>query len=113
MEENVYDVSLDMLKKLKALPERFRNAIVDQIKSNSSSFIDLSGYSQTVGGVVKGSRPFFFEIEYVKEPNTPVVMLDLEEISLDDYLDYIDEEKTLKSNEESINEGVSNIDERN
>lgn len=112
MEENVYDVSLDMLKKLKALPERVRGAIVDQIQFNSSSFTDLSGYSQTVGGVVKGSHPFFFEIEYVKEPNTPVIMLDLEEISLDDYLDYIDEEKTLKSNEESINEGVNNTDER-
>lgn len=110
MEDNVYDVSLEVVDKLKSLPEKIRNEIVDQIEDNSELFVDLSGYTQTIGGVVKGNNPFFFEVEYVKEPNVPVVILGLEEISLDDYLDYIDEEKIFKSNAESTNEGIENID---
>ena len=95
MENNVYDVSLQFFDKIKSLPEKIRNEIIDQIEYNLESFIDLPGYTQTIGGVVKGDKPFFFEIEYIKEPNTPTIILELEEISLDNYLDYIDEEKKI------------------
>lgn len=107
MDENVYDVTLEMIEKLKAMPKRVRMAIANLIENNASEFEDLYGYSQMIGGVVKGNPPFFFEIEYVKDPDTPVIMLDIEEITLDDYLDYIDEEKVFKSNEQETNDGFS------
>jgi len=110
VDDSTYDVSLEMLAKLKALPKRIRMSIADMLDKSWDKFLDLEGYSQMIGGVVKGDKPFFFEIEYVKDPFTPIIILDIEEISLDDYLDYIDEEKTLNSNESKIDKGIERIE---
>lgn len=109
MEDNVYDVSIDMVGKLKKLPARIRFSIADQIELNSSQFIELEGYTQTIGGVVKGDPPYFFEIEYVREPDKAVVILDMDEITLDEYLDYIDEKKIFKSNGKETDYGIDDI----
>lgn len=106
MDEEVYDISLDMINKLKSLPKKVRIGIADLIDYNFYSLPELEGYSQAVGGVIKGDPPFFFEIEYVKEEGKNIIMLDIEEITLDEYLDYIDNEQTLRQIDEGINDTI-------
>jgi hypothetical protein len=38
-------------------------------------------------------------LEYLKQPDEPPIFLDIKEIDVDEYLDYILENKTLKLNE--------------
>jgi hypothetical protein len=106
VDEEVYDISLEMLHKLKDLPERIRVGIADLIDYNFYMLPELDGYSQAVGGVIKGDPPFFFELEYVREEHKNIVMLDMEEITLDEYLDYIDNDQTLRQYEQETNEGI-------
>lgn len=111
-EEEVYDVSLEVIQKLKALPERVRVGIADMLDYNFDALPELDGYSQAVGGVIKGEPPFFFELEYVREEGKNIVILDIDEITLDEYLDYIDNEQALKQFEQETDEGIDDTIQR-
>ena len=75
-----YDISNQIVDGIDALPER-------------------DGFSQRVGGVSNAlSVPFFFEIEYLKQKKEKCVMLSVEEIDVDTFLDYIIDKQTLKFN---------------
>tara|TARA_R100001594_G_scaffold11802_5_gene26463 strand:- start:7830 stop:8153 length:324 start_codon:yes stop_codon:yes gene_type:complete len=56
----------------------------------------MKGWTQLIGGVVKGEIPFFFEIEYLMTEKNEIIYLDVMEITCDDYLDYINLNKYLK-----------------
>jgi hypothetical protein len=50
---------------------------------------------QMVGGVVIHEKPFFFEIAYLKPETGLTVFLSVKGISCDEYLDYINLNKSL------------------
>ena len=70
--------------------------VMAQLEKNSPLLPTRLAWSQFVGAVVRGENPFFFEIEYVKEKNKHPIYLDINEISCDEYLDYINQNKKLK-----------------
>lgn len=55
-------------------------------------------WTQEIAGVIKGKKPVFFVVEYLREGDeeTPT-LVDLHEIDVDEYLDFILNQKTIKS----------------
>lgn len=54
-------------------------------------------WTQEIAGVIKGSNPLFFVVEYIKEDEETPTLVDLHEIDSDEYLDFILNKKTIKS----------------
>ena len=54
-------------------------------------------WTQETAGVIKGKEPFFFVVEYLKEQNQITILVDLHEIEVDEYLDFISNKKSIKS----------------
>jgi hypothetical protein len=52
--------------------------------------------TQIVGGVIKKETPIFFSVEYFSQEQEAVLLLDVQEITSDEYLDLILENNTLK-----------------
>ena len=49
------------------------------------------------GRVIKGETPYFYEIEYLKpREDGYIIFLDIEEITCDEYLDYINIKQIIK-----------------
>ena len=86
------------IKELDMYPDNIQEEVVRQLINHEEDLASLNGLSQMVGGVVKGTVPFFFEIEYLKQEGEKAVYLDIIPIELDDYLDLITNQKTLTSN---------------
>ena len=84
------------IDELITLPYEAALGIMKQVKKNSPQLPEKDNWSQMVGGVIKTDPPFFFELEYVRYKGTHPVYIDVMEINLDDYLDYINLNKYLK-----------------
>ena len=58
-----------------------------------------NGWSQEVAGVItdKGTEPIFFVIVYLKQEDDRPILIDINEIEVDEYLDFIIENKSIKS----------------
>lgn len=65
-----------------------------------------SGWSQTTGGVIRGEDPLFYSIEYLKQLGEIPLLLDIVEISCDDYLDFILENNTIEYHAQRNESGV-------
>ena len=84
------------IDELISLPYEASMGIMKQVKKNSSGLPEKNDWSQMVGGVIKSDPPFFFELEYVKHKGEHPIYIDVMEIHLDDYLDYINLNQYLK-----------------
>jgi hypothetical protein len=70
--------------------------LMTQLEKNLKKFPSHQ-WSQVRAGVIKGDCPYFYEIEYLKpEDDGYIIFLDIDEISCDEYLDYINLNQTLK-----------------
>ena len=99
-EESFYEVDDWFIEKLRKAPRQIGIHIANLIDKNFASLPTAVGWTQNVGGVcITTGEPFYFELEYLKQPDEPPIFLDIKEIDVDDYLDYILENKTLKLNE--------------
>ena len=75
-----YDIGIDIMK---------------QIEGKAGD-LPIGDWSQMIGGVSHGEKPYFFQIEYLKtKEKGAIFFLDIEEISCDEYLDYINLKQTL------------------
>ena len=86
------------IEELDMYPDNIQEEVVRQLINHEEDLVSLNGLTQMVGGVVTGTVPFFFEIEYLKQEGEKAVYLDIIPIELDDYLDLITNQKTLTSN---------------
>tara|TARA_B110000908_G_scaffold172585_1_gene241008 strand:- start:21024 stop:21413 length:390 start_codon:yes stop_codon:yes gene_type:complete len=77
--------------------------IIAQTLAVLESLPEKNGWSQEVAGVIKNEEPIFFVVEYLKQPQEIPILIDINEIELDEYLDFISQLKTIKSylNEQS------------
>ena len=99
-EESFYEVDDWFIQKLRKAPRQIGIHIANLIDKNFASLPTAVGWTQNVGGVcITTEEPFYFELEYLKQPDEPPIFLDIKEIDVDAYLDYILENKTLKLNE--------------
>ena len=82
--------------------------MVGQVLAIITELPDKKGWSQEVAGVLKSythnKEPLFFKIEYLKEQGHIPILVDINEIEVDEYLDFIIDNKSIKSyvNEQRI-----------
>ena len=69
-------------------------------------------WTQETAGVVIQKEPLFFAIEYLKEENEPIVLVDLHELEVDEYLEFISNKKSIKSYYDGREERVHKIDDK-
>lgn len=83
-----------------------QEGVLKDILSSIDYLPQRSGWSQVIGGVIRGKHPLFYLIEYLKEENEPVLFLDVQEITSDEYLDLILENNTIEYHARAITRGV-------
>lgn len=84
-------------RKIGNLPQEISDDILSQIIDNVDELPTKDAYPQKVCGVVKGDKPFFFELEYLNEEGYIPVLLDIEQIGLEEYLDSINRNNYFKN----------------
>lgn len=84
-------------RKMNKLPDELADNIMSVILENIDDLPTKEGYSQEVCGVVKSETPNFFKLEFVHEEDYAPILLDIEEIELEEYLDAINQKKYLKN----------------
>jgi hypothetical protein len=92
----LFDIDYPFQKKVKKYSEETIKQIVFQIVDNISSLPKDNEYTQDIYGVIKGKDPLFFMIEYLNEEDEIPLMVDFEEVTVDEYLDAINDNKHLK-----------------
>jgi len=90
-----YEVDSVFIEKLHMYPVEISLNIIDQVKSVVDHLPKKEEYMQLVSGVVKGDKPFFFQVMYLNEPEYMPIFTDIEEIDVDEYLDEINNKKTI------------------
>jgi hypothetical protein len=55
-----------------------------------------NGWGQEIAGVILRAKPLFFVIEFINQENEPTLVVDVSEIDLDSYLDFIKNNQTIK-----------------
>jgi|APGre2960657404_1045060.scaffolds.fasta_scaffold00046_46 hypothetical protein len=86
-------------RKISNLPEKLADDIMLMILRNISTLPKMEGYSQNICGVIKSDTPYFYKIEFVNEDGYAPILLDIEQIGLEEYLDSINEKKYFKDGE--------------
>lgn len=95
-EMNLYDVDQTFIDSLKRFPNTYRIPVATMVDHNAKELPEHDGKAQKFGGVIKDDNPFFFEVEFLKAKGDIPIFLDVSQISVDQYLDYIIEHKSLK-----------------
>jgi hypothetical protein len=84
-------------RKIANLPDELADNIMSVILRNIDDLPTKEGYSQEICGVVKSETPNFFKLEFLHEDGYTPILLDIEEIGLEEYLDAINQKKYLKN----------------
>jgi len=92
----LFDIDYPFQKKVKKYSEETIKQIVFQLVDNIESLPKDNQLTQDIYGVIKGQDPLFFMIEYLNEEDEIPLMIDFTEVTVDDYLDAINENKHLK-----------------
>ena len=98
LEDNLfYEIADWFFAQLRRFSVSEAEIIIGQILSILTELPSRDGWSQQVSGVIKKKNPTFFVIEYLKQDGEIPILVDIEHIEVDEYLDFILEHKTIKS----------------
>ena len=98
LEDNLlYEIDDWFFSQLRKFTVDEATVIIGQILSVLNELPDRDGWTQAVAGVVTKKNPTFFVVEYLKQEKDIPILVDVEEIEVDEYLDYILEKKSIKS----------------
>tara|TARA_R100000541_G_scaffold2021_3_gene7442 strand:+ start:9086 stop:9418 length:333 start_codon:yes stop_codon:yes gene_type:complete len=94
-----YEYEDEVADALRDMPEDYSIPIIVLLESNIHLLPKVEGYTQMISGVLRYEEPYFFEIEYINQPNEFPIFIDINPIKVDRYLDYINSNQILKANE--------------
>lgn len=94
-EEIEFGMHPDFEKKLKDQPGSIIDSIIDDIASVLETLPINNDISQFIGGVCLVSNPIYYVLEYFNEEEKFTVLVDLHFTDVDEYLDLINESKTI------------------
>lgn len=94
----MFDIDQIFQRKMRKYPQSVIHEIVSQIVDNIYELPKQDYYNQRVYGVIKMKTPMFFAIDYINENDDVPILIDINEIEVDEYLDAIIENKHLKQN---------------
>ena len=95
----VFDIDPIFQRRIKKYSEEIIHEIVTQIVLNIDELPKKDYHIQQVCSVIKKKNPFFYSIEYMNEYGDIPIFINISEITVDDYLDAIDENKYFKQTE--------------
>jgi hypothetical protein len=96
----MFDIDEIFQRKMRRYPQNVIHNIVSQIVDNVDELPKKDYHSQKVYGVIKMPTPMFFSIDYMNENDDVPILIDINEIEVDEYLDAIIENKHLKQDGE-------------
>ncbi len=104
-----YEIDEWFISQLKNYSIESASDIIKQIVDVLPNLPNRNGWNQTVAGVTDSDNPEFFAIEFLKQDTEIPILVDVNSISLDDYLDYILNKQSIKyySNEDTNKEESS------
>jgi len=98
----LFDIDSIFQRKMRKYPQSIIHNIVTQIVENVVDLPKIDYHAQKVYGVVKIDKPIFFCIDYINENDDVPMMVDINEVEVDDYLDAINNKKYFKKNEQQL-----------
>ena len=112
-DEYYYEMEETFLEKLGELPALYSAAIIMQLDKLAQEIYDEHKIKKPtkrfglVAGVVSLEKPFFFSVEYLNSKSMFPLFYQFNEITSDEYLDFINLNKTInygiESNKETFN----------
>jgi len=98
LEDNtLYEIDDWFFAQLRKFSVNEAEVIIGQILAVLNRLPCRDGWSQSVYGVVSQKNPTFFVIEFLKQTMDIPILVDIEEIDVDEYLDAINQNKSIKS----------------
>ena len=98
LEDNVlYEIDDWFFAQLRKFSVSEAEVIIGQILSVLNRLPCRDGWSQSVYGVVAQKEPTFFVVEYLKQSLDIPILVDIEIIEVNEYLDAINKNKSIKS----------------
>jgi len=91
-----YEIDEWFVESLEPFSVKDRNYILQSVIPTLSYLPIDNNFTQIVGGVIRKDEPLFFFIEYLSQDHDAVLLLDVMEITSDEYLDLILENNTLE-----------------
>lgn len=80
--------------------KRYRHDVIRELVAqtvlNASLLPKLDYHPQFVSTVIKSDEPIFFNIQYINENDDIPILIDIREVSVDEYLDAIIDNKYFK-----------------
>jgi hypothetical protein len=112
IEDSLYEIDDWFFSQLQGYRLTIAADIIGQIIEILPELPKINGWSQKVAGVCEGNDPVFFAIEFLNQEQEVPILVDIETIDVDDYLDYIINNQHIKyyTNEQiqsNTKEGVS------
>ena len=92
----LFDMDQIFQNKMRKYPQSVIHEIVTQIVDNVLEFPKKDYYNQVAYGVIKMNTPMFFSIVYINENDDIPIIIDINEVDVDEYLDAIINNKHLK-----------------
>tara|TARA_R110000851_G_scaffold295497_1_gene450356 strand:- start:2 stop:373 length:372 start_codon:yes stop_codon:yes gene_type:complete len=95
-DSTVFEVDEWFIERLDAFSTEEKKDILSSILYSLEDLPVDNDWNQITGGVVRYKHPIFYAFEYLKEDEQNPLLLDVIEISSDDYLDLVLENNTIE-----------------
>ena len=94
-----------IIEKLIEMPREVRNSAIKLVASNFNSLDITEEHPEHVGFIVKDAdnNDIFMEMEYFNDGDEPFFIMNMDEITSDEYLDYLNLNKTINEIEQDGN----------
>lgn len=107
-EVDLYEIDDWFFAQLQRFDFSFAMVIIGQIVDVIEELPKLDGFTQRIFGVIKSKEPLFFEIEYLNQEEEIPILVDIERVGVDNYLDAILDNKTINQIENGIRKTKEN-----
>ena len=86
-----------LIEKLISLPKSVRYSAMSIVASNADTLETTDTEPNSVGFIVRddNGEDVFLELEYFNDGEDPFYIMNIDEISSDEYLDYLNSNKTI------------------
>ena len=94
-EDYDYGIDSSLISVLLKLRDKIGKEVIDLIDSNFELLPKKSAHVQVVAGQIQRDIPYFFALAYLNEPDSYASFMSIEEITQNEYFDYMAENKVF------------------
>ena len=88
-EDYDYGIDSSLISVLIKLRDKIGKEVIDLIDSNFELLPKKSAHVQVVAGQIQRKTPYYFALAYLNEPDSYASFMSIEEITQDEYFDYM------------------------